>query len=152
MEIVDWWRKRPKPKFLYEMTIRVCALVLLVMLPLAAHAADMDGCSSYATQTSAAALRRLLGVPWVDVAAGRFLYRKAYTYCLNADEVPPLVFSPEQQPIVDGLPTPAPRPEPPPAAAPAAAPAATAPKGQPQPLCVRYGKRTVYNGKQWRCK
>jgi hypothetical protein len=125
----------------------VRALALLALLPLAAHAAEMNGCHAYATQTSAAALRQLLGVPWIDVAAGRFLYRKAYTYCLNSDEVPPLVFSPEQQTIVDGLPAPAPRPEPPPAVDPApAVPALTG-----QPLCVKYGKRTVYKGKSWRC-
>jgi len=87
-------------------------LALALMLPLAAHAAETADCQTYATRTSSMALRALLIVPWVDVATGRWLYNKAYFYCLNSDEVPPLVFTPEEQPIVDdALPAPVPRPE-----------------------------------------
>lgn len=95
------------------------ALALLVMLPLASQAADMTDCKVYATRTSAMALKALLGIPFIDVSTGRFLFRKAYTFCVNADEVPALVFTEEEQPIVDGLPAPKLRPEPPPASVPA---------------------------------
>jgi len=98
----------------------VRALALLAMLPLAAHAADMSDCHAYANRGSAAALRQLILFPFLaDPSVGRFLYRKAYSYCLNADEVPVLAFTAEEQPIVDGLPAPTPRPEPPPASVPA---------------------------------
>jgi hypothetical protein len=72
------------------------------------RAADMGDCKTYAARGSAAALKALLSFPFIDVASGKFLYRKAYTFCVNADEMPVMVFTPEEQPIVDGRVTPFP--------------------------------------------
>jgi len=55
------------------------ALALLALLPLTAHAAEMNSCKVYANRGSAIALRQLLGLPFIDPTAGKFLYRKAYT-------------------------------------------------------------------------
>lgn len=133
----------------------VLTLVLLfTLVPFVGHSAEMSDCHTYANRGSAAALQQLLEFPWIDVSAGRFLYRKAYTFCLNADEIPPLVFTPQEQPIVDGLlPEPKPRPEPPPASVPAIDPAEEAKPAEPpgKALCIKHGKRTVYRGKHWRC-
>jgi hypothetical protein len=95
----------------------IVGTMVVAMRP--ARAADSHDCTVYANRGSAAALKQLLGFPFIDVAAGRFLYRKAYTFCLNQDELPELVFTPEEQPIVDGLPAPKPRPEPPAGSVPA---------------------------------
>lgn len=74
---------------------------LVLALTNAAHPAEMNTCKVYATRSSAEALRRLVGIPFIDVAAGRFLYRKAYTYCLNADEAPPIVVSETVAPLLE---------------------------------------------------
>ena len=144
MEIIDYWRKHASRE-MPRMTIRILPILLLA-LPLAAHAADMSDCHAYANRGSAAALQALLAYPFIDVSAGRFLYRKAYTFCLNADEIPPLVFTPQEQPIVDGLL----EPKPPPASVPATD--ETKPvEPQGKALCIKHGKRTIYRGKHWRC-
>lgn len=135
--------------------------VILVVVTLSitrARAADLSDCHAYANRGSAAALQQLLRFPFIDVAAGRFLYRKAYSFCLLQDEVPQLVFTPEEQPIVDGEVTPLPPMKPEgvvPATDPAdpvPAPAEVTPALTGKPLCVKYGKRTVYHGKHWRCQ
>jgi hypothetical protein len=138
------------------------ALALLALLPLTAHAAEMTTCKVYANRGSAFALRQLLGLPFVDDAAGKFLFRKAYSYCVLQDEMPTLNFTAEEQPIVDGLPPPPPpvRPGSVPATDPADAPVApVAPKAKAtrtasadQPLCVRHNMRTVYHGLHWNCR
>jgi hypothetical protein len=138
-------------------------LALLALLPLTAHAADISYCRTFASRMSAQALHQLIGIPFVNVATGRFLYRQSYTFCVNADEEPPIVFSEEQQPIVDGLPPPSPPVRPgsvpatDPADAPAEAPAAPKAKatktaGADQALCVRHHMRTVYHGLHWNCR
>jgi hypothetical protein len=111
----------------------------------------------------------MLGMPFVDATVGRVLYRKAYTFCLNADELPPMTFTPEEQPIIDDV-IPTPREKPP-----GSVPATDAPSEDEQvrgnlplapskprkiadpgpagqPLCVRHKMRTVYKGKSWRCR
>jgi len=102
---------------------RLLSTVLSVALVLdyaIAHGAEMTPCHSYANRASAEALRRLLGMAFVDIAVGRFMYRKSYTFCLLQDEVPEMTFTAEEQPIVDGaIPTPAQRPEPLPGSVPA---------------------------------
>lgn len=129
-------------------------LVLLVLLPLTCHAAEMSTCKVYANRGSAFALKQLLGLPFVDDAAGKFLFRKAYSYCLLQDEVPEINFTQEEQPIVDGLPTPTPKP----GSVPATDPADAIPKARvvvsttDQPLCVRHHMRTIYSGKHWNCR
>jgi hypothetical protein len=139
------------------------ALALVALLPLTAHAAEMSYCKIYANRGSAFALRQLLGLPFIDDAAGKFLFRKAYSYCVLQDEMPELTFTHEEQPIVDGLPPPVPpvRPGSVPATDPADDPvdAPAAPKAKTtktasadQPLCVRHGKRTVYSGRHWNCR
>jgi len=144
------------------------ALALLALLPLTAHAAEMNSCKVYANRGSAIALRQLLGLPFIDPTAGKFLYRKAYTFCLLQDEMPEISFTPEEQVAVGGMPTPPTRPEPLPGSVPATdaadapadvpvapiAPKAKATKsaGADQALCTRQGKRTVYTGRHWRCK
>jgi len=141
------------------------ALALLALLPLTAHAADLSYCKTYANRMSAMALQRLVGVPFIDVSTGRFLYRKAYSSCLLVDDEPPMILSETQQPLIDGMPSPPTRPEPPPGSVPATdatdAPAdvpvaPVAPKAKAtkpdQPLCTRHGKRTVYKGTHWRCR
>jgi hypothetical protein len=140
----------------------LAAIVILIVTILAtprARAADLDDCKSYANRGSALALRQLLGFPFIDVAAGRFLYRKAYSFCLLQDEVPAFTFTPEEQPIVDGqvvvFPPMKPASDPPEVSGKVSTnlersvPAVPALTGQP--LCVKYGKRTVYKGKRWRC-
>jgi hypothetical protein len=146
------------------------ALALLALLPLTANAADMTDCHAYANRGSGAALRALLNFPFIDPAAGRFLYRKAYSYCLLQDELPEMQFTPEEQPIIDMVPMlkPQPRPEPVPGSVPATAPAepvapaapkvkkakaasATVAWGSPQPTCNKVHLRTVYTGRHWRC-
>jgi hypothetical protein len=123
----------------------------------------MTTCKIYANRGSAFALRQLLGLPFIDDAAGKFLFRKAYSYCVLQDEVPELTFTHEEQPIVDGLPPPAPpvRPGSVPATDPADAPvdAPAAPKAKAtktastdQALCVRHHMRTVYTGRHWNCR
>lgn len=138
----------------------LAAIVILIVAILAiprARAADLADCHAYANRGSAAALRQLLGFPFIDVAAGRFLYRKAYSFCLLQDEVPAFTFTPEEQPIVDGQVVtfppmkpagvvPAEDSKPVPADQPAATPALTG-----QPLCVKHGMKTAYKGKRWRC-
>jgi hypothetical protein len=139
------------------------ALALLALLPLTAHAAEMAPCKVYANRGSAFALRQLLGLPFIDDAAGKFLFRKAYSYCVLQDEMPTLTFSHEEQPIVDGLPPPSPpvRPGSVPATDPADAPvdAPAAPKAKAtktasadQALCTRHHLRTVYHGLHWNCR
>jgi hypothetical protein len=149
------------------------ALALLALLPLTAHAADMSDCHAYANRGSAAALRALLNFPFIDPAAGKFLYRKAYSYCLLQDDLPEMQFTPEEQPIIDMVPMlkPPTRPEPAPGSVPATdaadAPAevpvaprvkkaraasATVAWGSPQPTCIKVGMRTVYAGRHWRCQ
>lgn len=135
------------------------AVVFLVWAIMSiARAADMTDCHAYANRGSAAALRQLLGMPFIDTSAGRFLYRRAYTYCLNSDEVPALVFTPEEQPIVDDA-IPLPR-EKPPGSVPTTDPAESnlgakvTPKVTPakgEALCIKHGRRTVYSGLHWRC-
>jgi hypothetical protein len=143
----------------------VRTLALVVLLPLTAHAADSSYCRVYANRMSAMTLQRLVGVPFVNVATGRFLYRQAWTSCLNSDEEPEIVLSETQQPLIDGMPTPPMRPEgsvpaTDPADAPAEVPVApVAPKAKAtktastdQPLCVRHHMRTVYHGLHWNCR
>jgi hypothetical protein len=111
---------------------------------------------------SAMTLQRLVGVPFVNVATGRFLYRQAWTSCLNSDEEPEIVLSETQQPLIDGMPTPPMRPEgsvpaTDPADAPAEVPAAskaraTRTASTDQPLCTKHGMRTVYHGRSWNCR
>jgi len=97
-------------------TVLSVALVLELMAYALAHGAEMSTCHAFANRASAEALRRLLGMSFVDVSVGRFMYRKAYSMCLNADEPPEMTFTAEEQPIVDGaIPTPAPVPRPEPA-------------------------------------
>ena len=149
-------------------TLWLAAVIILVwtILTIAtfARAADMTDCHAYANRGSAAALRQLLDLPFIDASAGRFLYRRAYTYCLNSDEVPSMTFTVEEQPIVDGA-IPIPREKPPglvPATDPSAitekAPSNLRPKVNPkvtpakgEALCISHGRRTVYNGLHWRC-
>jgi len=142
------------------------ALALLALLPLTAHAAEISTCKVYANRGSAFALRQLLGLPFVDDAAGKFLFRKAYSYCVLQDEMPTLNFTAEEQPIVDGLPPPAPpaRPGSVPATDPADTPvdAPVTPKAKrvtatktasaDQPLCTSHHMRTVYHGRSWNCR
>lgn len=149
------------------------AVVLLIWAIMGiAKAADMKDCHAYANRGSAAALRQLLGMPFIDPSAGRFLYRKAYTYCLNTDEVPSLTFTPEEQPIIDMIPMlkPIPRPEPPAGSVPATGedeqvggnppPVPSKPKkvsdpgpaGGDQPLCASHRMKTIYTNKHWRCR
>lgn len=131
----------------------------------AVSAAEMNACHAYANRTSALALRALLNVPSVDASVGVFIYRKAYSYCLNADEVPQLVFTPEEAPIVAGVI--------PPGTLPATgleesrgrlpltrSVSPTSPTASPkvvsadtdQPLCIKHNMKTVYRGKSWRCR
>jgi hypothetical protein len=143
------------------------AIALLALLPLTAHAAEMNSCHIYANRGSALALRQLLGFPFIDVAAGRFLYRKAYSFCLLQDETPTFTFTPEEQPIVDGQVVVFPPMKPDgvvPATdatdatdAPADVPVAPKAKASKtastdQALCTRNGLRTVYTGHRWRCR
>jgi hypothetical protein len=122
-----------------------------------AHSADMNDCKVYATRGSAAALKALLAFPFIDVAAGKFLFRKAYSFCINSDELPEMTFTAEEQPIVDGRITPLP-PMKPEGVVPATDPADPVPvvePAEPKPrgkaLCIKHGKRTVYKGRHWRC-
>jgi hypothetical protein len=144
-------------------------LMVVVVFASPASAADMKDCTVYANRGSAAALKALLGMPFIDVSAGRFLYRRAYTFCLNSDEVPLMTFTPEEQPIIDdAIPTPR---EKPPGSVPATdapcedeqtcgnlPPVPTKPKKVAgsgpgdQPLCVRHKMKTIYTGKSWRCR
>jgi hypothetical protein len=149
------------------LALALTAVLLPVVLVIdLAKAADMRDCRTYANRGSALALRQLLGFPFVDVAAGKFLYRKAYSFCLNADELPPMTFTPEEQPIIDdAIPTPREKP-------PGSVPATDAPSEDEQvrgnlplapskkivagpagqPLCIRHKMKTVYKGKSWRCR
>jgi hypothetical protein len=142
----------------------VLAVLAGLATVVASPAADMADCRAYANRGSAAALRQLLGMPFIDVSAGRFLYRRAYTYCLNSDEVPPMTFTAEEQPIIDDA-IPLPKAKPPgsvPAIdpqeeqaggnlplAPSKVRVKAAAKGEA--LCIRHGKKTVYHGRSWRC-
>jgi hypothetical protein len=117
-------------------TVLSVALVLELMAYAIAHSADVTDCNAYANRGSAAALQQLLRFPFVDVAAGRFLYRKAFTFCVNSDEMPPLVFTPEEQPIVDGMPTPPTRPE----LVPGSVPATDKVEATPPDLSAAYKK------------
>jgi hypothetical protein len=145
-------------------------LIVFVAIPFAGHSADMPGCHVYANRGSAAALRALLDFPFIDPSAGRFLYRKAYSFCVLQDEVPEMRFTVEEQPIIDMIPMlkPPPRPDPVPGSvpatdatdAPADAPVApVAPKakatksaGADQALCLSHNMRTIYTGLHWRCR
>jgi hypothetical protein len=112
------------PIFLYMVGALLYALivaVLLVALVRAGHAADMGYCKVYAARSSAEVLRRLIGIPFIDETAGRFLFRKGYTYCLNSDEDPPIIMTPTEAPLLDPAPgsipatddpTPPPEPKP----------------------------------------
>jgi hypothetical protein len=152
--------------------MRTTTLFTLIPILISAptQAADMKDCKTFANRGSAAALRQLIDFPFIDVAVGRFLYRKAYSFCLNADELPSMVFTPEEQPIVDdAIPTPIPR-EKPPGSVPAVDPSedeqvrgnlplapskskkVADPGSGDQPLCVRHKMKTVYQGKHWRCR
>jgi hypothetical protein len=132
------------------------AIVFLIVAILAiprARAADLDDCKAYANRGSALALRQLLGFPFVDVAAGRFLYRKAYSFCLLQDETPAFTFTPEEQPIVDGQVVMFP-PMKPVEVAPVGLVETTKPPAPAltgEPLCVKHGMRTAWKGKRWRC-
>jgi hypothetical protein len=139
-------------------------MIGLIFVATTAHAADVTDCRTYANRGSAAALKALLDMPFVDVGVGRFLYRKAWSYCVNADEVPPMTFTAEEQPIVDDA-IPLPKAKPPgsvPAVdpqdepiggnlplAPSKVRVKAAAKGEA--LCIRHGKKTVYHGRSWRC-
>lgn len=150
---------------LWVATVVAVTVALLLLFGGFANAADMGYCKVYANRMSAMALQRLVGVPFIDVSTGRFLYRKMYSACLNSDEMPEIILSEEQQPLIDGMPTPPMRPEPVPGSVPATdatdIPAAipVAPKAKAkvtkastdQPLCTRHGKKTLYNGRKWRC-
>jgi hypothetical protein len=141
-------------------------LALLALLPLTAHAAEVSYCNVYATRVSALALRQLIGIPDVDASTGRFLWRKSYTACVNADEKPPIPLSAEEQPIVDGRVVVFPPMKPAGAVpatdtidapadvpvAPVAPKAATKTASTDQPLCAKHGLRTVYSGKRWNCR
>jgi hypothetical protein len=153
--------------------VAVAAIALMIIFGGFARAAEMATCKIYANRGSSIALRQLLGLPFIDAAAGKYLYRKAYTYCVLQDEVPEISFTPEEQPLITGMPSPPTRPEPvqgsvpatDTADAPADPPAAPKAKkvtkvtkvttqsvgGQPQALCTSHGKRTVYSGTHWRC-
>jgi hypothetical protein len=143
------------------------AIALLALIPLAAHSAEVSYCNVYATRVSALALRQLIGIPDVDASTGRFLWRKSYTACVNADEKPPIPLSTEEQPIVDGRVVVFPPMKPDgvvPATdatdatdAPADVPVAPKAKASKtastdQALCTRNGLRTVYTGHRWRCR
>jgi hypothetical protein len=125
----------------------------------------MNDCRTYANRTSALALRALLNIPSIDASVGVFIFRKSYAFCLNADEVPPLVFTPEEAPIVADLI--------PPGTLPATgleesrgrlpltrSVSPTSPTASPkvvsadtdQPLCLKHGMKTVYKNRSWRCR
>lgn len=97
-----------------------------------AHAADPALCRPYAAVTAQAQVKRL----WLQ----------SYTACINADEVPPVEVPPDAAPIIDAMP---------PGEAPASGPLPVqkpVPKvAAGEPLCVKHGMKTVYNGKHWRC-
>ena len=140
-------------------------LVWGMLIPFSAQAADMLNCKTYANRTSALALRALLNIPSIDASVGVFIFRKSYSYCLNADEVPPLVFTPEEAPIVAGVIPPGTLPATgaeesrgrlpltrsaspiSPTASPKVVSADT-----DQPLCLKHGMKTVYKNRSWRCR
>ena len=123
---------------LWVAVVAVAAIGLAIIFSAFADAAELTYCKIYANRMSAMALQRLIGVPFIDASTGKFLYRKAYSSCLLADEEPPIVLSEEQQPLIDGMPSPPTRPEPvqgsvpatDPADAPVAVPIAPAPKAK----------------------
>ena len=74
---------------LWVAVVTVAAIGLVVIFGGFAGAAELNYCKIYANRMSAMALQRLVGVPFVDVSTGRFLYRKAYSSCILAEEEPP---------------------------------------------------------------
>lgn len=110
---------------LFAVLLAIMVGFLIVTLT-PARPAEMGYCKVYAARSSAEVLRRLIGIPFVDEAAGRFMWRKAYSSCLNADEEPPIIVTPTQAPLLEPEPgslpatdDPTPPPEPKPVARPA---------------------------------
>jgi len=136
MEIIDFWRKHASRE-MPRMTIRILPVLLLLALPLAAHAAEPALCRAYATKMLN------LHMTW--------LWNRAYSGCLMLEEDDPQ--PPDNvegmlrvlTPVEPVMPSPLPRPQP------AAPVVLTPPALTGQPLCVKHGKRTIYRGKHWRC-
>ena len=154
-------QSRNRRNYILRHGITVACLLFFVMIPIVGHSAEMSFCRVYATRVSALALRQLIGIPNVDAATGKFLWRKSYSACVNADEQPPIPLSAEEQIVVGGMPSPPVRPGSVPATDPADTPvdAPAAPKAKAtktasadQPLCTRHGMRTVYHGRSWNCR
>ena len=85
----------------------------------------------------------------MDVSTGRFLYRKAYSSCLLVDDEPPMILSEEQQPLIDGMPSPPMRPEPVPGSVPATDKVEAKPAPPPD-LSALYKKCAAAHPRGWR--
>lgn len=72
---------------LFAILMAFVALALIITLT-PARPAEMSYCKVYAARSSAEALRRLIGIPFIDTSAGRFLWRKASSRVL-ASSTPP---------------------------------------------------------------
>jgi len=108
-------------------------IVVLVLLVSAASGADAGLCRSYATTTS--------------VLLGRFSWLRAYTSCINADELPPAPDTVEEAhhivwPWMD-LP-----PAPPQSCAVGVKTTVSSP---PALVCARAHRSIVWSGRSWHC-